>query len=163
MLVGSALTLASGYFFKSAFWLPRLSKDEKDTLFAFLDTLIPDDETPGALRFGVPADIIRKADNDRDYRRLVKRGCEWLDREAARRFGRPAFSFLGEEDRDSLISEMAVGERNSAHSLFFWLVRRDAFFSYYGKPESWKAIAYKGPPQPAGFTDYYKAPRRSGP
>jgi hypothetical protein len=162
LLLGGALTLASGYFLKSALWLPRLSSNEKETLSAFLDALIPEDETPGALSFGVPADIKRKTETDRDYRRMVKKGCEWLDQEAARSFGKSAFDLLGQGDRDSVIAKMSQADHNSLHWLFFYHIRRDAFFYYYGHPETWKAISYKGPPQPVGFRDYYKAPQRSG-
>jgi hypothetical protein len=162
LLLGSALTLASGYFFKSVFWLPQLSTNEEETLSAFLDALIPEDETPGALSFGVPADIKKRAESDRDYRRMVKKGCEWLNGGAERYFSKPAFHLLGEEERDLVIAEMAQDNRSSLHSLFFHHIRRDAFFYYYGKPGSWKSISYKGPPQPIGFPDYYRAPQRSG-
>ena len=53
-----------------------------DTLGAWLDTLIPADETPSATQLGVDKLLITSARADGDYLALLTFGRIWLDLEA---------------------------------------------------------------------------------
>ena len=58
--------------------------------------------------------------------------------------------------------QAAAAANNTLPRVFFERTRGDAFFHYYGHPESWRGITYyRGPPQPLGFLDYDQPPRMS--
>jgi hypothetical protein len=134
--------------------------DENRTLAAYLDALIPADELgPGALELGVLEAIEKMAAGDADYRRLLDRGCAWLDQEAAF-FGAKAFGILGDNERGRLVlfaSEQAPG---SLPRSFFEATREHAFRLFWARPEAWAGIGYRGPPQPEGFLDYAQPPAK---
>lgn len=132
---------------------------QHQTLRAYLDTLIPADETPSAAQLGVAAKIMAKAATDRSYGRLIKQGCNWMDKQA-KQYGAHHFSELSEANRKHVVSMAADGRAGILPLIFFDQTRKDAFFHYYGHPQSWRALGYAGPPQPGGFTNYAEAPSR---
>ena len=157
LTLGAGLLAASGYLFKDIFLPSDLSRNEEKTLAALLDTLIPDDDFPGALRLGVPEKIQEKARGDRQYRRLIKQGCSWIDRQAGRLCS-ARFAEIGEKERDRILASAMESDADSLQRIFFQRVRADAFSYYYSHPDTWQPLGYGGPPQPDGFPDYYAAP-----
>lgn len=155
--VGGGLLAASAYLFKEIFLPSQLSRNEGRVLEAVLDTLIPDDETPGALQFGVAEKIKAKTAGDNRYRLLIKKGCAWLDTTAGE-LGSRSFASLRGEDRDAVLAKALKGHAGSLQRIFFQQIRADAFRYYYGDRRSWAQLGYNGPPQPNGFPDYYRAP-----
>lgn len=132
------------------------------TLEAYLDTLIPADESPSAIHLGVAEAMVAKAKSDTSYQRLLQQGCDWLD-EQARQYGAAHFAALREAERERIVSLAAVGAAGLQPLIFFHRTREDAFVAYYARPESWAGVGYAGPPQPRGFMDYAQAPsRRAG-
>ena len=157
LALGTGLLASSGYILKNVFFPSQITAREVKTLEAFLDTLIPSDETPGALELGVAERIRLLADKDYRYRRLLKSGCGWLDNKASERTA-DTFSSLNPDKREEVVREAAGSGRESLPRIFFERVRFDAFTHYYARPETWKSLGYKGPPQPEGFPDYAYAP-----
>jgi Gluconate 2-dehydrogenase subunit 3 len=153
LTLGAGLLASSGYILKDPFLPAQLYSGERETLEAFLDTLIPSDETPGALQLGVARKVLAKASEDNQYRRLIRKGCAWLDRKAKERGG-TGYAKLGERAREEVAAESAVAPAGSVARIFFERVRSDAFFHYYACPASWAGLGYKGPPQPHGYPDY---------
>ncbi|MCG6551206.1 MAG: gluconate 2-dehydrogenase subunit 3 family protein [Candidatus Magnetominusculus sp. LBB02] len=160
LTVGGGLLLVSAYLFKEIFRPAQLSAGEQRTLDALVDSLIPEDETPGALRLGVPQAIKLKAAADSRYRYLIKRGCAWLDM-TARGQNAESFESLKAEGRDAIIGKAINSEVESLPKIYLYQMRNDAFHYYYGHRESWAVLGYDGPPQPCGFPDYYLAPPHS--
>ena len=158
--VGAGLLATSGYLFLEVFRPSQLDHHETKTIEALLVTLIPDDETPGALKFGVSEMILSKAAMQNKYRHIIRKGSEWLDR-AAGKLSSKGFMDLREEERDSIVATAMESQSDSLPRKFLELMRADAFEYYYSNPLSWAQLGYNGPPQPNGFTDYYKprAPR----
>jgi len=144
---------ASAYLFKMILWPSKLLSREVQTLTACLDTIIPADITPGAVQLGVPDSIISKSASDRKYRRLIKKGCDWLDK-MAKQYNAESFASLSDADRQKVVSLASEERSNSLPGIFFKQMRSDAFYYYYANPESWIGVGYKGPPQPFGFQDY---------
>lgn len=144
---------SSGYILKDLFMPARLNNGERGTIGAFIETLIPRDETPGALELGVAEKILDTASEDTEYRRLIRKGCGWLDRKAVG-WGGSGYLSLGEHEREEVAGESAVAPAGSVPRIFFERVRSDAFFHYYAHPASWPGLGYKGPPQPDGYPDY---------
>ncbi|MEJ2696808.1 MAG: gluconate 2-dehydrogenase subunit 3 family protein [Candidatus Sulfobium sp.] len=155
LTLGTGLLFSSGYILKDVFMPAQLGAGERRTLGAYLDTLIPQDQTPGAVQLGVPEKIFHAASEDAQYRRLVRKGCRWLDLRA-RRMGRDGFTSLGEREREEVAEESAGAPAGSVPRIFFERTRAYAFFHYYAHPASWEGLGYKGPPQPDGYPDYTK-------
>jgi len=128
------------------------------TLRAWLDVLIPADETPGAGQLGVDRDLLKKARKDDDYGQVLARGVAWLDRQA-RDLGDKDFLALDDGARESIASRAAAAGTESLEGLFFQLTRVDALRYYYIRPEAWHGLpGYHGPPQPLGYLDYQRPP-----
>ena len=120
---------------------PWPSQLAESTLRIYVDVLIPADETPSGTALDVDRQLLLVAMGQRDYLRLLEQGLDWLNRRAR---------------------EKASGRHNTLARVFFERTRADAFFHYYGRPESWPGIArYSGPPQPSGFMDYMLPPDKS--
>lgn len=131
------------------------------TLEAYLDTLIPPDESPGGGELGVAEKILAKAAKNSRYRRLIEAGSDWLDGEA-RKHGAERFADLSAAQREGVVTLAAAGKAGIQPLVFFHETRDDAFFHYYAHPRSWSALGYAGPPQPRGFMDYADAPKPAG-
>lgn len=128
-------------------------------LRAYVDTLIPADETPSGSALGVDEQLRVVASAQPNYRRLLESGLAWLNRQSRADFGRD-FVELDENEREAVVSQAAAADFRTLPREFFERTRADAFFHYYGRPESWPGIRYyHGPPQPLGFMDYTEPPR----
>lgn len=155
--LGAVLLAVSGFLLKSIFRPVGITPGEARTLAAYLDTLIPADATPGAMQLGVHFRMISRAEGDRKYRRLIKKGCHWLDR-AAGKYNVQNFPALSEAERFNVVNTVSGEPVNTLPGIFFKQTLRDAFFHYYAREESWTGLGYDGPPQPYGFRDYTSPP-----
>jgi hypothetical protein len=136
---------------------PTHAAIDEGTFAAYVDTLIPDDESgPGALRLGVDAQLAGGA--DADYAAMIEELCRWLD-ERAKATGGRSFAALGGDERDAVVREAESSAPSSLPARAFRRTRQDAFALYYADARSWPGIGYRGPPQPDGFPDYAQPPR----
>ncbi len=131
--------------------------DSLQSFPAYVDTLIPDDETPGGVSLGVDSQIVAKAKNDADYEYLLKRGGQWLD-EQARQRGADSYTALPPADREAIVSVAQASPERSLARVFFDATRDDALFFYYSNPASWPGLGFRGPPQPQGYADFTRSP-----
>lgn len=157
--LGAGLLTGVGLVFKKLFWPTPATTPEFQTLAAYLDTLIPADETPSATQLRITERLVAQAETDSGYQRLITKGCAWLDAQA-RQQGAAHFAALGEAQRERVINLAASGEAGLLAVMFFDRTRADAFSHYYAHPQSWRALDYAGPPQPQGFMNYTQAPSR---
>ena len=128
-------------------------------LRAYVDVLVPADETPSATALGVDKRLLAFAREHPDYQRLLELGLAWFDRQARTKHGR-GFPELREDEREAVVRTAAAADADTLPRVFFERTRAHALFHYYGRPESWRGIRqYRGPPQPAGFMDYARPPR----
>ena len=136
------------------------AQPSSETLKAYLDTLIPADETPSASQLGVDQWMLAKGRKDEGYQLALVVGTTWLD-EQARERGARDFASLDLSARETVVARAAEADSESVENLFFEITRTDAFLHYYAQPESWRGITgYQGPPQPQGYTDYYLPPQK---
>lgn len=126
------------------------------TLGAWLDTLIPADETPSATQLGVDRMMLAAAANDPDYRIVLDFGRKWLDVQAQAR-GAKDFAALDTAAREA-VAARAAGAGEAPEYYFYISTREEAFKFYYSQPESWPGMGYRGPPQPLGHMDYTRKP-----
>ncbi len=129
------------------------------TLRAYVDTLIPADETPAGSALGVDRALLANGVR-RDYAQMLELGLAWIDSAAVALHGQ-RFHLLGESAREAIVGRAAAAEAGSLPRVFFVRTRADAFSHYYGQPESWRGLdALSGPPQPRGYPDFAGATRR---
>ncbi len=83
-------------------------RDFSTTLVAFLDTLMPADDTPSASDLGVPEKLLTLADNDDRYERLLLNGCLWLENLALKRHD-TEFQNLDEPSRVAIVELLETG------------------------------------------------------
>ncbi len=137
-----------------------LSRPEQATLAAFLDVLIPADESPSATELNTHLKIFQRAENEVSYWLILRQGGRWLDKRA-QEAGKPAFPALTPQQRGSIVAQATNPLSDPSIRLFVQTVRDDAFRIYYADPRSWASLAYFGPPQPLGFLDYQEPPRKA--
>lgn len=131
-----------------------------DTLLALIDTLIPEDDlTPSASRLGLDRQLVHHAQSFENYMALIALGCQWLD-DRAQADQHVSFQHLVEAQRHSIV---ALAERSLPGSIprqFFDHVRADLFTFYYSHPDILPSLGLQGAPQPYGYPDYTRAPRK---
>jgi hypothetical protein len=146
---------------RAAVVVPRTAPPPPPQPFAaltpFLDTLIPEDETPAASAFGIADSVLADARRIDAYLRLVGAGCQWLDVEARRR-GATDFAALAPVRREEVAAEAEKAPPRSVPRVFFDRMRGAAMGHYYARPETWPGLGYSGPPQPEGFLDFDRPP-----
>lgn len=129
------------------------STDPLASLGAFLDTLLPADESPSATQLGVEEHIRAQGARDASFGRLLEHGCRWLD-EQAQRDGAVSFNGANESLRIVIVSRAAEARPRTAPRLFFEYLQSDAFHYYYADPASHTGLGFSGPPQPAGYAHF---------
>ena len=151
---------AAGYRF--------LTADEVETLGAWVDTLIPPDEDPGAREAGVVHYIdIQLTRWFRKHREEYRQALESINRWAAARL-RQRFAALPPEEREEMLALMEQGQADRAFFAdggrqAFELVLAHAMQGFYGNPRhggnrgyaSWKMIGV--PPLPVRGREHYTA------
>lgn len=147
-------------------WLPvaaaSQSKPVEDkTLAAWLDTLIPADETPSATQLGVDRMMLDVARNDPDYQVVLGFGRKWLDAQARAR-GAADFAALDPAAREVVVAQAAAAGKEAPEYYFFQATQHEALGFYYTQPGSWPGLGYRGPPQPLGYMDYTRKPGGGG-
>ena len=155
--VGVTLIGAGAWIMKRVF-LPRpLDAHEAATLNAFVDTLIPDGEFPGAARTGVFDRLLAEAQAKRQTRRALLIGVQELDREA-RTHGAADFRSLMPPQREQIVSACADAGEGTRQRTFYRIVRDRAMQLHYAHPLAWKRLPLTHPPQPEGYLDYWQQP-----
>lgn len=132
-------------------------RDFAATLSAFLDTLMPADDTPSASALGVDAKLLAMADGDDRYGRLLLNGCLWLENMALKRHD-TEFHKLDEPARVAIVELLETPQVPRFARVFFSRVQDDLYEFYYSRPESWAGLGMERPPQPAGYMNYAKPP-----
>lgn len=136
---------------------PPARREPLASLPAFVDTLLPaTDDSPSATALGVHTRLPGALRTER-RKRLLARGCIWLDREAMRRHGM-VFANLHQDARDAIVAAAEGARRRTLARVFFEVIRSESFALYYADARSWPALGYDGPPQPAGFPDHASPP-----
>jgi hypothetical protein len=134
--------------------LPALA-DQKDTLVALVETLLPTDDTPGALALGVHDRVFAALNGDPRQTKLARAGIDWCDRAAD-----GAFALLPSATRNEIVARAAAAERGQTQRDFFDQLRHLTLGFYLAHPESQRGLRYAGPPLPAGYADQALPPQQ---
>jgi hypothetical protein len=133
-------------------WPLTLSGEQKKTVSALCDLIIPeDDKSPAASQVGVPAFIDEwisapypEQSSDRD---VVLKGLAWIDTESGKRFGKP-FAELSVEDQTQIADDIhhapdAKPEFKEAAG-FFATFRNLTASGFYTTPVGMKDVGFIG-------------------
>jgi hypothetical protein len=134
------------------FWPLTLSSDQRRTVVALCDLIIPEDAvSPAASAVGVP-DFIDEwisapyAVQQRD-RSTVLSGLKWIDAEAQKRFSKP-FADITIEQRTQIADDICylpkAKESMAEGATFFALFRNLTAGGFYTTPVGSKDIGYRG-------------------
>jgi hypothetical protein len=135
--------------------LPSLA-DSKSTLAALVDTLLPADDTPGAIELGVADAVFEALQADPHQTDLARAGLKWFDRAADQPFAQ-----LPLPARNEILAGAAGADRTKVERAFVDQLRHLTLGFYLSHPQCLKGLAYAGPPLPAGYPDQTTAPRRA--
>ena len=139
--LGSAINLAS------AAALAPPGKEERTTLAAFLDTLLPRDELSGsATDLGIDRQLWAFSTSEPDFRKLVDYGCRWLNMT-----GSSPFPALAIEQQIAVVDWMSRADWNEIPRRFYELVRQVAIELYYSNPAALNGQPINRSPQPLGY------------
>lgn len=139
--LGSTIDLASAAVLAPAY------KEERSTLAAFLDTLLPRDELSGsATDLGIDGQLWAFSTSEPDFRKLVDYGCRWLNMT-----GSSQFSALASEQQIAVVDWMSRADWNEIPRRFYELVRQVAIELYYANPAARKGLPISRSPQPLGY------------
>lgn len=132
----------------------RTTNSFNATLVAFLDTLIPLDETPAASQMNVDKRLLQQAKAVKNYTKLIELGCYWLDLQAQSTY-KHHFASLTADKREQIVRVLESVEAGSIPGQFFSRVLSDSFRLYYSSPESWSGLGISAPPQPLGYPNHF--------
>ena len=123
----------------------------RPTLDAFVDSVIPRDETPGALDAGVADAVLATIQSQPEVARLLETGLEALERASRAHCGR-LFASASTEDRQALLRALAEGREPPGWGPEgppvgpFWNVARGLVVRlFYGSPAGWAEVGFPGP------------------
>lgn len=137
-----------------------MSSVQHDTLLAFIDTLIPADETPSASQLGLVQSLIHHAQGIENYMALLILGCQWLGSQAQAAH-QMQFRQLTESVRQSIVARAETSPPGSIPRQLFDHVKADLFNFYYSHPAILPSLGLHGAPQPFGYLDYVRSPAKT--
>jgi len=138
--------------------LTPITDIERRVVARIVDLLIPSDETPGALHFGIEREVLAEIEGRRYDAQRVAEAALWLDA-SARADAVDEFVSLDEARQVALLARMESSAEADSPARAFRLLRHATMTAYYARPEVWPSLLYDGPPQPAGFPGYANRPR----
>ena len=129
-------------------------------LVAYLDTLLPDVGTPGALALGVPVKVRALLRRKRALQPVYSAGTRWLEAHARQTHDR-GFTDCLLPERDALVRQLGEQDDDLLKRFFHKSLLHARMF-FYSDPRAWAALGITAAPQPAGFMDYTQAPGAHG-
>jgi hypothetical protein len=115
---------------------PRFfNQQDFETISRITDLIIPDTDTPGAIRAGVPAYVDYVVAGQTDHQLLVSDGLRWLDGESLR-VAEKRFLELSEAQQMSILEPLCEASDSNSHALarnvqFFALIKNLTADGYY--------------------------------
>lgn len=123
------------------------AKNERATVRAFLDILLPRDALSGSANdLGVHDKLLAFARTDASFGRLLSVGSQWLNMT-----GSVPFARLSGDQQTAIVTWMSAADWNEIPRRFYELVRQIAIELYFSQPGSWAGLPISRPPQPLGY------------
>lgn len=138
----------------------RQAAAPEGVLDAYLDTLLPEDGTPGALALEVPARVRALLRSKRALQPVYAAGTRWLEAHARQAHG-CSFATCSLAERHALVRLLSEQDDDLLKRFFHKSLRHARMF-FYSDPRAWSALGITGAPQPVGFMDYARPPGKHG-
>ena len=138
-------------------WLSGRKPASPDDLIAsVVDTIVPRDETPGALDLGLDLELIERLENNSKSRERVNNLLTVISEAAIQAHRRP-FTRLSQLDRESVLMSILEGENTAPGYVDMHRLRTTIFTWYYRSREVQSSLGYT---QPNRYPAYPGAPKR---
>lgn len=132
--------------------------------------IIPSDDSPGAREAGVVFELDRMAADSKKDQEVYTAGIAWLDYMAEKIADKGSFLDLSHAEKIRILTIADSGNLPFSEKLmffiryrctrttrrFFAMMRRRTMEIFYTSEAGWRMLGYKGPPQWAGYRDYYR-------
>lgn len=123
-----------------------------------VDTVVPRDETPGAVELGVHTTVQQEMLANTPLLLACSELFQALDRSARAAHGK-GFLDLSAAAQDAQLQALAQAGAGSTGWPALMHLRERTLQLYYAQPASWPALGLAGAPQPLGFMDYTQPPK----
>ncbi|NVK06022.1 MAG: hypothetical protein HWD81_00630 [Marivivens sp.] len=131
---------------------------EEKVFIAFLDMLIPRDETsPPASELSLSDRLIDLGRSIPNYLDMIFLGAQWLQSASMRSSGK-SFDELPLVAKFQLTKAAFSQPIDSLPFVFANRIKDDALTLYYSHPASWSVVGLESPIQPNGYPDFMKEP-----
>jgi hypothetical protein len=155
-LIGSTIVLTAGAAYK-VYWPQGATQHWQtgdptiDTLHSIVDTILPEDETVGAISLGIDKAIEKEMQHQPKTQALVHRMVEAVNN-AALSQQQAAFLLLDIDQREELL--LSLLKRGSPRTTRYDLqqIRKKVFVAFYTSNEGQKSINYLAPNQYANYS-----------
>ncbi|MGH7889318.1 MAG: gluconate 2-dehydrogenase subunit 3 family protein [Thermodesulfobacteriota bacterium] len=124
--------------------------ETQKSMEALADTLLP-----GAKEVGIKDIFMNYAAANPGVAGFFDAGFWNLDTISKKQFKKAFYKLTSKGEKKAVIDHVSVKNRS-----FFLSFRKVIAEFYYTHPETWKRLAYAGPPQPKGFMDYSLPPTK---
>lgn len=130
----------------------------RQLLDAFVDTIVPSDQDPGAVEAGVATEMLARFSKKKNERKKVLLMLDGLDRLALQRFN-SQFNVLTRVQRESVVKNLTDSQDKIDRPLQVTLVQQRSRIirAFYLSPTGRAMLAYS-PPYPAGYPDFNNPP-----
>jgi len=131
---------------------------QQQLLDAFVDTIVPEDQYPGAVEAGVTAQLHERYDKDKKEAKNVFLMLAALERLANKHYKR-SFSALKLTQRESVVKQLTHSQDKNDRPLHRTLgQQRSLIIRNFYLSSTGRAMLGYTPPYPGGYPDYNKPP-----
>ena len=139
-----------------AWWSRSQPASPDDLIASVVDTIVPRDETPGALDLGLDLELIERIERNAKSHERVNNLLTVIS-EAAMQGHRRPFTRLSQSDRESVLMSILQGENTAPGYIDMHRLRTTIFTWYYRSREVQSSLGYT---QPNRYPAYPGAPKR---
>ena len=135
-----------------------ISNTDGNLLNAFVDTIVPEDQDPGAVAAGVPGQLLEHFINQPEAGERAQVMLKTIDGIALRSYQTP-FKQLALERREKVLHIILKSRDEKHKSARTTLLRLRARIikAFYSSSTAWEMLAYSAP-YPAGYPDFNRPP-----
>ena len=131
---------------------------DRQLLDAFVDTLVPKDQDPGAVEAGIPEQLLARFAEKPEQAEKAAAMLSTIERVAIKKYNE-SFRQLDLERREMVLRMIVRSRDSNDHPARDNIrhLRSKVVRDFYQSPVGWEMLGYT-PPFPGGYPDYNRAP-----
>ena len=126
-----------------------INRDKQNSIESLAHVVLP-----GTKNIKIKNIFLNYLSENQSWAKNFDKGLDQLNSISQKKYGQTLSELKNRDKRIDVVTEL---EKESPK--FFSSFRIKVIKFYYSHPYSWKKLGYNGPPQPAGFMDYYLPPK----